>query len=431
MSNVDRIRSAFLETSGVMQFILSRLKAERLRRVPPLKVETLDEGVKFWLHQRGFRNDDDISKLEGLSGTLCRGLLVVLHARAKLAREGKIQPNSIWRRHREGLGKQEVRAHERFDPHPYSKARGFVAGLAELSDKEVLKQCADQDLRVLGDPDNATTLLENPTIATVPETQAALGSAPSGLWDITALVEAAVAVDSPEVASPSLPQAPVTDPHYSSEADDTILDEASLEEMAMTVDTDLANSITNGDTHSLAGVFKAGKEKRGIGSIAYTPRKSGRISDVSDWRLEKDNYQTKSYTYLLPANAVKENTVFIWIEICPPGKRHPSFYATSARYEDPTNRLAFRVVYTNLSSAQEVDEYAFRSVYSAVCRANTLVDILWDGKSDEDITQTPRRYLEVTAQKEKAKPYLETLVKGGYTDTFLGLEEQEEDINEE
>ncbi|KAG8358644.1 hypothetical protein FVEN_g3864 [Fusarium venenatum] len=303
MSNVDRIRSAFLETSGVMQFILSRLKAERLRRVPPLKVETLDEGVKFWLHQRGFRNDDDISKLEGLSGTLCRGLLVVLHARAKLAREGKIQPNSIWRRHREGLGKQEVRAHERFDPHPYSKARGFVAGLAELSDKEVLKQCADQDLRVLGDPDNATTLLENPTIATVPETQAALGSAPSGLWDITALVEAAVAVDSPEVASPSLPQAPVTDPHYSSEADDTILDEASLEEMAMTVDTDLANSITNGDTHSLAGVFKAGKEKRGIGSIAYTPRKSGRISDVSDWRLEKDNYQTKSYTYLLPANA--------------------------------------------------------------------------------------------------------------------------------
>jgi len=124
-------------------------------------------------------------------------------------------------------------------------------------------------------PDNVKTVLENPTIATVPETQAALGSAPLDLCDITASVEVAVAVDSPEVALLSLPQAPVIDPHYSSEADDTIFDEASLEETAMTVDPDLVNSVTNGDTHSLAGVFKAGKKKRGIASITYTPWKSG------------------------------------------------------------------------------------------------------------------------------------------------------------
>ncbi|CAF3595049.1 unnamed protein product [Fusarium graminearum] len=137
--------------------------------------------------------------------------------------------------------------------------------------------------------------------------------------------------------------------------------------------------------------------------------------------------------YLLPANAVssRPRSKREYFAIYPPGKTHSSFYATSARYEDPANRLAFRVVYTDLSSGQEVDEYAFRSVYSAVCRANTLVDILWDGKSDEDIIQTPRQYLEVTTQKAKTKPYLETFVKGGYTGTFLGLEEQEQEEGQE
>ena len=48
------------------------------------------------------------------------------------------------------------------------------------SDIEVLKQWANQDPGCfLGeDLDSVTTVLENPTIATVPETQAALGSAP-------------------------------------------------------------------------------------------------------------------------------------------------------------------------------------------------------------------------------------------------------------
>ncbi|KAH7193467.1 uncharacterized protein B0J16DRAFT_317130 [Fusarium flagelliforme] len=197
--------------------------------------------------------------------------------------------------------------------------------------------------------------------------------------------------------------------------------------MAMTVDPDLVNSVTNGDTHPLAGVFEAGKKKRGIGSIAYTPRKSGRISGLYERRISVG----RCIIPFQPDLEVKENAVSIWIEIHPPGERHPSFYATSARYEDPANRLAFGVVYTDLSSGQEVDEYAFRPTYSAVCRANTLVDILWDGKSDEDIMQIPRRYLEVTALKAKAKPYLETFVKGGYTDTLLGLEEEENDIDED
>ena len=84
----------------------------------------------------------------------------------------------------------------------------------------------------------------------------------------------------------------------------------------------------------------------------------------------------------------------------------PSTSRGDARYEEPANHLAFRVVYIDLSSGQEVDEYAFLSTYSVVCKAKTLVDILWDVKSDEDIMQTPMRYLEVTAQKAKTKPCL-------------------------
>ncbi|EWG48816.1 hypothetical protein FVEG_08478 [Fusarium verticillioides 7600] len=63
------------------------------------------------------------------------------HGRTKLARKGKIQHNSFWRRLRLKLGKQEVRAYERFDPETYPLARAFYAKLAELSDKEVLKTC--------------------------------------------------------------------------------------------------------------------------------------------------------------------------------------------------------------------------------------------------------------------------------------------------
>ena len=63
---------------------------------------------------------------------------------------------------------------------------------------------------VLGDLNSVTTFLENPTIATVPETQAALGSTPVDLYDITASVEVAVAVDSSEIVSSSLPLAAVT-----------------------------------------------------------------------------------------------------------------------------------------------------------------------------------------------------------------------------
>jgi hypothetical protein len=222
--------------------------------------------------------------------------------------------------------------------------------------------------------------------------------------------------------------------------------------MAMTVDLDLVNSVTNGDTHSLAGVFKAGKRREALRALPILHGKAGESVMLRTGDQRGIINQRIPYTYLLPANTglyerrisvdrclipfqpdveVKKNTLSIWVEIYPPGKRHPIFYETNVRYEDPANRLAFRVVYTDLSSGQEVDEYAFRSIYSAVCRANTLVDILWDGKLAKDIMQTPRRYLEVTAQKANAKPYLGTFVKGGYTDTLLGLEEQEDDIDED
>jgi hypothetical protein len=141
MVGVESSRTSFLETSTVIQYILCQIKAERLSNGTPMTTQNIPEGVKFWLLHRGFRNLDDISQLEKLSGTLSRGLWVVLHGRTKLARKGKIQHTSFWRRLRLKLGKQEVRAYERFDPETYPPARAFYAKLAELSEKEVLKAC--------------------------------------------------------------------------------------------------------------------------------------------------------------------------------------------------------------------------------------------------------------------------------------------------
>ncbi|KAF4473448.1 hypothetical protein FAGAP_13110 [Fusarium agapanthi] len=119
MTGVEGLRTAFLETSTVIQYILCQIKAERLGKAKPMATDTTPEG------------------LEKLSGTLSRGLLVVLHGRAKLVREGKIRSNWFWRDLRLKRGKQEVRAYERFDPEMYALARAFHSELAALSDKDL------------------------------------------------------------------------------------------------------------------------------------------------------------------------------------------------------------------------------------------------------------------------------------------------------
>ncbi|KAK2674306.1 hypothetical protein RAB80_009290 [Fusarium oxysporum f. sp. vasinfectum] len=370
MTGVESSRTAFLETSTVIQSILCQIKAERLGTATPLTTQNIPEGVKFWLFHRGFRDLDDISQLEKLSGTLSRGLLVVLHGRTKLAREGKIRHNSFWRRLRLKLGKQEVRAHERFDPEMYSLARAFYSKLAELSDKEVLKSCT---------------------------------------LDVTDTEE----ISNDHHGEENNEDEPTAITDCSSELQSSLSEAPAMEDLAVTIDPAIIASITNGDNYPLADIFKAENRRKSVSGPT-------RCSGVSDWKKEVQRYKATPYRYILPKHTrykhrrisvgncrvlfdidlkVKDSVVGVWIEISPRNNTHPNHYATYALPKDPATRLAFLIAYTDDTTLEQVKAYAFFQGYSAVCRANTLVDRIAEGKDDRDIFLTPRRYLEASQLK--------------------------------
>src|SRR5699024_9630968 len=104
--------------------------------------------------------------------------------------------------------------------------------------------------------------------------------------------------------------------------------------------------------------------------------------------------KAKGFTALVIETGVSvgDGTVFVKIEICPSGQRHPEVYATSALDEDPASRLAFRVRFID-SAGSEVQYYEKNSNISPLFRANTFVDILANELPNEIIALRPRRYL--------------------------------------
>lgn len=173
---------------------------------------------------------------------------------------------------------------------------------------------------------------------------------------------------------------------------------------------------------------------------------------------EGERHKVTSYRYILPQNTrykhrrisvgncrvlfdidlkVKDWVVDVWIEISPPNNTHPNHYATNALPKDPAIRLAFLVEYTNDTTNEQVKAYAFFQGYSAVCRANTLVDRIAEGRADMDIFLTPRRYLEVSQLKAlKRKGAIDVVPERRFTDDLLGLDregdygDEEEDEDE-
>jgi hypothetical protein len=109
---------------------------------------------------------------------------------------------------------------------------------------------------------------------------------------------------------------------------------------------------------------------------------------------------------------VGDGTVYIQIEICKAGLRHPNIYATAAKDEDPASRLAFKVRFKD-SCGSEVSYYETNNNITPIFRANAFVDILADEKPDEVIARTARRYLNI--HKGCAPPGLEEFEGGKYT----------------
>ncbi|KAK1143145.1 hypothetical protein N8T08_007031 [Aspergillus melleus] len=150
------------------------------------------------------------------------------------------------------------------------------------------------------------------------------------------------------------------------------------------------------------------------------------------WRKEAAVFRDKEYPYTVclgsskrtvnpyycsiafpPDMDIGDGSVWVKIEICPLGQRHPEVYAKFATNEDPASRLAFRVRY-KVSEGTEHQFYGDTTSSTLVYRANTLVDILANNIPDEIIAKTPRRYLYF--RKESCPPGLERFGGGNYTE---------------
>ncbi|KAJ6189777.1 hypothetical protein N7519_004685 [Penicillium mononematosum] len=110
---------------------------------------------------------------------------------------------------------------------------------------------------------------------------------------------------------------------------------------------------------------------------------------------------------------VGDGTVWVKIEVNPPGQRHGKCYATDALHSDPASRLAFRVRYKN-SRGEQQERYAHARGRKPLYAANTLVDILVDDTPNETIAKTSRRYLYFTSES-KFPEELKRFLGGGYT----------------
>ncbi|PWY67405.1 hypothetical protein BO83DRAFT_366081 [Aspergillus eucalypticola CBS 122712] len=111
---------------------------------------------------------------------------------------------------------------------------------------------------------------------------------------------------------------------------------------------------------------------------------------------------------------IRDNKIFIKIELCPLEETHTNLYAISSseNHDDPALRLAFRVRYHD-SFGREVIYYATNSGGGVVFKANTLVDVL-EKKSLEEIAQIPRRHIYIGTGND-AHPELERFRNGSYT----------------
>ncbi|GIC92158.1 uncharacterized protein Aud_008619 [Aspergillus udagawae] len=106
--------------------------------------------------------------------------------------------------------------------------------------------------------------------------------------------------------------------------------------------------------------------------------------------------------------------VRIRAEIKPHGQKHPQRWASHATSEDPASRLAFRLTVMG-PEKQEFGFYASGRGAKLVKKANGFIDWM-SGVTDEEIATKPRRYLNIQMSHEKVPDALRPFVGGAYTD---------------
>jgi len=463
LTNTKAIRPYFVEGAGVLSWILCRARAERVDpHFPRLTTETLDPGLRLWLARKGLKTDQDIRDIERSGGSLIRGLLMVLHA---LPRRG----TGVSLAGQESVArdpKKRVRFHEKFDEEGFRDVKRLVTDRHQQRQAQMSKEPS------FASPSTPTVFL-----------QATLGNAESEDYlepDKDGSLETADKDGPLETADEDGFLEPDEDGFLEPDedgspemADDDGPEEgsssyAAMQEFAAMGEED-RESIEK--MHSLlttrrgsAAESDAGDDEGLVESLTSLVHEMSHALDIrrqarprtyqqktTRWREEVGEFRNKEYTGRIlaaPSSGpvthhqqyrrlvlnycsihfpremdIRDNKVYIKIEMSDPGRRHPDCYATAATDEDPACRLAFRVRYVTSSGNNEVF-YPKDVQLTNVFRANSFADILL-GRSDLDIAQTPRRYLYTSVLPENLPKELAKFSGGAYTSLRSQREQQQ------
>lgn len=409
-------RAAFFENASALSFIKRALYNENHFQ-KSISLEDLDQGMRLWLFERAVRTDEEITQLGKLSGSLARGMFILLRTGGDLLRERgcprpKKNTSSV------SIPRRKLPTPNPFDPQVWSNARKYIIFLAKRRSKVFASACKDwKDDFLDVTPEDLRAALVAPPQA-YPETwNEAEESGTNCLSLIDESADAAIEF---------------------------------VEEMgddALGTNLPFSDPSDSNDLPDLPEVGKSVKRKRsldGLGAIANKSMKSlnGRMPasvprpcTYLGWWREQDVYYDRYYRCRLPPPPlpnslfqhrrivigylvlyfafdfeVLNNVILVRFDICAQGQEHPQRFATIGRTGDPGLRLAVEVTY-QLPSRRKVSHYMHSHTVSSLFRANTLVDVLEDGVPLKALVETPRRWLQIRDTDPEYRRYYD----GGFT----------------
>ncbi|KAB8261064.1 hypothetical protein BDV32DRAFT_137719 [Aspergillus pseudonomiae] len=376
---ITDIRPYFVESSSIVGYILSQARKERLGG-HIMTTDDLDAGIKLWLIRKGIGDDDDIREIETIAGSLVRGLLMLLHALPR--RENAVQ--TPIRPPLPDIGRERTRVHEGFDNGSYEKIKEMVRDRVGKRDELYLECLSTLPKKETGTAEDIAEDAAEAHQTMTTETLFQVDDKEGPMKETTSCLEVAHSF------------------------------EARVEDLTLLID----QAITDGFLDPNIDLLKSLAESLGVKSSRKGCLRKGQTTGKTGctrkiWREEREVFQTKEYQYTVPLGMdVGDGTIYVKIEICPFGQRHPKVYATSATDDDPACRLAFYVRFTD-STGSEVRYYERNANTSPLFRANTFVDVLANSVPDEQIAKTPRRYLHY--KKGMSPAGLEGFEGGSYT----------------
>jgi hypothetical protein len=378
MLELKEIRPYSVQTLSIIGTILSWARAERLHK-DSVTVDTMDVDVQLWLARKGI-DQNHLKEIEQLAGSLARGLLMILHSLPRHETGTLPQKRGLDQRAREEhqSSQKRVRCHELFDVDAYQKVQAIVDRSTNKKEEEYTQRLE--------------SLAQQSSLVHPPNPSSNSSEEEASLVDLL---------------TGTRPPDPIT----LNKVRSVILRQQSSEHPSLTEEDRLLDSRLDVDVVDIIPLCKEAIDL-GILEPNISWRRQKDRPKVHNWRDEAGIFHGKEYEYhsnpdqsrsrsiyvnycliVLPKGKdIGNGTIWVTIEIEPPGKKHPQCYATAASDQDPANRLAFKLRYQP-SHGPEVQEYGHRHTLTSTCTANTFVDILSHNKPNEEIARTPRRYL--------------------------------------